>query len=185
MSCTIYYSVLLASCNTTACCIAVECTSASMLSPFAQNRSATTLNGGSKALRSISRSSLPSLSRRKKQGGDLDRGWGYPGDSIASYPTTLAHPLLDLTLHPREILHPGEILIWSTKRSNFRRTNSEEIRQKFGDASPDTVRHWLTNRGANNVAIAYHIKFGAKRRLFKDQELIVSQKEDAFVPVML
>eukprot|EP00904_Undaria_pinnatifida_P011070 jgi/Undpi1/7093/HiC_scaffold_22.g09567.m1 len=54
----------------------------------------------------------------------------------------------------------------------IRRTNSEEIRQKFGDASPDTVRHWFTDRGANNVAIAYHIKFGAKRRLFKDQELI-------------
>lgn len=47
----------------------------------------------------------------------------------------------------------------------------------FGDARPDTVRHWLTEKGADNIAIAYRSKFGAKKRLFKEQELVVSQKK--------
>lgn len=49
------------------------------------------------------------------------------------------------------------------------------MRQKFGDTSSDTVRHWLTEKRAENVAVAYRRKFGAKKRLFKDQELVVSQ----------
>lgn len=56
-----------------------------------------------------------------------------------------------------------------------RRTNSKEARQKFGDASSDTVRHWLTEKGAVNIAAAYQSKFGTKKRLLKEQELVVSQ----------
>ncbi|CAM9454293.1 unnamed protein product, partial [Laminaria digitata] len=54
----------------------------------------------------------------------------------------------------------------------IRRTNSKEMRRKFGDASSDTVRHWLTEKGAENVAVAYRSKYGAKKRLFKEQELV-------------
>lgn len=55
------------------------------------------------------------------------------------------------------------------------RANSTQLRQKLGEARSDTVHHWLTERGAQNATAAYRCKFVAKKRAYKEQELIVSQ----------
>lgn len=56
-----------------------------------------------------------------------------------------------------------------------RRANSHRLRQKFGDAGSDTVRMWLTEKGSNNFQEACRHKFRAKRSLYTEHELAVSQ----------
>lgn len=53
------------------------------------------------------------------------------------------------------------------------------MRQKFGAASSDTVRQWLSEKGAEHAAAAYRCKFIAKKRLYKEQELAV--RHDSFI----
>lgn len=55
------------------------------------------------------------------------------------------------------------------------RANSTQLRQKLGETSSDTVRQWLTAKGAQHATAAYRCKFVAKKRLYKEQELVVSQ----------
>lgn len=54
------------------------------------------------------------------------------------------------------------------------RANSTQLRLKFGETSSDTVRQWLTEKGAQHAAAAYRCKFVAKKRLYQERELVVS-----------
>lgn len=55
------------------------------------------------------------------------------------------------------------------------RANSHRLRQKFGDAGPDTVRMWLTEKRSDSFQQACRHKFRAKRSLYTEHELTVSQ----------
>lgn len=62
-----------------------------------------------------------------------------------------------------------------TLRTNLTsRANSTQLRQKLGKTNPDVVRHWLTDKRAQHATAAYRCKFVAKKRLYKEQELVVS-----------
>ncbi|CAM9966823.1 unnamed protein product [Ectocarpus sp. 12 AP-2014] len=63
--------------------------------------------------------------------------------------------------------YQGQVL-----KNEINRANSTEVRQKFGEASSDTVRQWLSEKGAAHTAAAYRCKFKAKKRLYKEQELV-------------
>ncbi|CBJ28974.1 conserved unknown protein [Ectocarpus siliculosus] len=63
--------------------------------------------------------------------------------------------------------YQGQVL-----KNEINRANSTEVRQKFGEASSDTVRQWLSEKGAAHAAAAYRCKFKAKKRLYKEQDLV-------------
>lgn len=73
-------------------------------------------------------------------------------------------------LRPQSLLTSSECI-----HEHNNRANSTEVRQKFGEASSDTVRQWLSEKGAAHAAAAYRCKFKAKKRLYKEQELVVSR----------
>ncbi|CAB1099266.1 unnamed protein product [Ectocarpus sp. CCAP 1310/34] len=60
-------------------------------------------------------------------------------------------------------------------KNEINRANSTEVRQKFAEATSDTVRQWLNEKGAAHAAAAYRCKFNAKKRLYREQELVVSR----------
>ncbi|CAM9580526.1 unnamed protein product [Pylaiella littoralis] len=56
--------------------------------------------------------------------------------------------------------------------NEINRANSTQLRRKLGETKSDTVRHWLTEKGAQHAATAYRCKFVAKKRLYQERELL-------------